>query len=100
MATSRKQMTEDEWDFLRQIGEMFKDARVQAGLTQKEAARAVGTSQARFPVLENGQADVMITTLMRWADIYGCRIEVRLIPDEEESEFDAALREALEELNA
>ena len=97
MATSRKNMSDDEWATLAQIGSMFKELRLEAGLNQKEAAKALGTSQARLPVLENGQADVMITTLMRHAALYGYNVEISLVPAEED-EFTKALREAVEEL--
>lgn len=89
-------MTEREWEILAGIGELFKELRQEAGLTQREAALALGTSQARVPVLEHGQADVMITTLNRWAGLYGYEVQINLVPIEDE--FDKALREALEEL--
>lgn len=86
MATSKKDMTEREWALLGNIGGLFKDLRTEAGFSQKEAARRIGTSQARLPVLENGQADVMITTLQRWAKVYGYELEISVIklPDKGE----------------
>lgn len=96
MATSRKDMTEEEWQLLADIGQMYKDLRLSAGLGQRGAAAILGTSQARVPVLEKGQADVMVTTLNRWAHIYGYVVEINLVPIEDE--FDKALREAVEEL--
>lgn len=96
MATSKKDMTEQEWHLLAQIGELYKELRLEAGLTQREVATALGTSQARVPVLEHGQADVMITTLNRWASVYGHQVQITLVPIEDE--FTKALREAAEEL--
>lgn len=98
MATSKKNMTEEEWEMLAGIGAMFKELRDASGLTQKQAASRLNTSQARVPVLEHGQADVMVTTLMRWAGLYGYALEVSLVPIEDE--FTKALREAAEELAA
>lgn len=98
MATSKKNMSEEEWQLLENIGEMYKSLRLAAGLQQREAAQALGTSQARIPVLEKGQADVMVTTLSRWASLYGYQVEIKLIPIEDE--FTKALREAAESLAA
>lgn len=98
MATSRKSMSDEEWQLLKNIGEMYRDLRLESGLTQREASDALHTSQARVPVLEHGQADVMITTLNRWANLYGYQVQISLVPIEDE--FDKALREAVEELDA
>lgn len=96
MATSRKTMTDEEWNLLAAIGGMYKDLRVESGLTQRQAADKIGTSQARVPVLEKGQADIMVTTLNRWANLYGHEVQISLVPIEDE--FTKALREAAEEL--
>lgn len=80
-------MSPDEWDLLKQIGQKFKEIRLRSNLTQIEAAKQVSMRQARIPVLENGQADVMITTLSRWAKVYGYEINIELVPiPAEESE--------------
>ena len=93
MATSTKGMSEEEWDLLAGIGAMYKEMRVESGMTQREAAKEAGTSQARVPVLEQGQADVMVTTLQRWAYIYGYKLEVSVVKIEEaEAEALAALQ--------
>lgn len=81
---------------LANIGAMYHELRQEHEMTQQQAARAVGVSQGRVSVLELGQADVMITTLHRWAHIYGCEVQISLVPIEDE--FDKALREAAEEL--
>lgn len=96
MATSKKSMTDEEWRLLASIGELYKDLRLEAGLTQSQAASAIGSSQGRVPVLEHGQADVMVTTLSRWAHLYGYEVQISLVPIEDE--FTKALREAAEEL--
>lgn len=98
MATNRKSMTDEEWQLLADIGEMYKNLRLEARLTQRQASDALGTSQARVPVLEHGTADVMVTTLNRWANLYGHKVQITLVPIEDE--FDTALREAVEELAA
>lgn len=82
MATNSKEMSPEEWEMLAGIGALFKEMREEAGLQQREAAKIVGTSQARIPVLEKGQADIMITTLMRHAYAYGYRLEVSVVKDE------------------
>lgn len=84
MAASSKKMSEDEWALLQNIGELFKEMRTEKSMTQRQAAKTLGTCQARLPVLENGQADVMITTLHRWARLYGYELEIAVIKLEEE----------------
>lgn len=91
-----RNITEEEWALLQSIGGIFKELRLEHGLTQKAAAQKLGTSQARVPVLEHGQADVMLLTLNRWANLYGHEVQISLVPIEDE--FDKALREAMEEL--
>lgn len=84
MATSKKNMSFEEWAWLEDIGQMFKELRLKSGMTQRQAANKLGTSQARVPVLEHGQADVMLTTLNRWANLYGHEVQITLVPYEEE----------------
>lgn len=96
MATSKKNMSEEEWQLLANIGAIYKELRLESGLTQRQAADMLNTSQARVPVLEKGQADIMVTTLNRWANLYGHKVEIHLVPIEDE--FDKALRESIEEL--
>jgi len=101
MATSKKGMSDEEWELLADIGKIMKQFRLDAGLMQRDAAKLANTSQARVPVLEKGQADVMITTLNRWANVYGYALSVSFVPLQYEEElpqgdaFDAALAEAM-----
>lgn len=80
MPGSRKRITDVERALLRIIGEILKDLREQSGLTQSQAAKSVGMAQSRLPVLENGQADLMLTTLNRWANAYGHCVEISFVP--------------------
>lgn len=87
--TSTRNITDEEWALLKDLGRMFKELRHEHGLSQKKAAQKLGTSQARLPVLENGQADVMLLTLNRWANLYNHEVQISLVPypeDEEETE--------------
>jgi HTH-type transcriptional regulator / antitoxin HipB len=47
------------------IGDMLKDARKKAGLTQEQLAEKVGTKKSYISRLENGKGDIQLTTLFR-----------------------------------
>ena len=47
------------------IGEIIKDMRCKAGLTQEELALKVGTKKSYISCIENGKSDIMLNTLFR-----------------------------------
>ncbi len=47
------------------IGEMLKEARKEARLTQEELAKKTGTKKSYISRLENGKIDVQISTLFK-----------------------------------
>jgi transcriptional regulator with XRE-family HTH domain len=69
----------EEFSFL---DEVLK-ARAAAGLTQAEVAARVGTTQSAIARLESGAArhSPSISTLQRYANALGCRLEVRFVKD-------------------
>lgn len=63
------------------VAQMIYDARVQAGLTQKELAKAVGTTQSVVSQLESAEyKGHSLSMLERIAKALNCRVEVRLTP--------------------
>lgn len=79
-------MTLDEeiqtiWD---NVGSALVQLREASGLTQRQAAKLADSTQARISDLENGKADMFISTLQRWAKVYGYSVEIHLVPIEEE----------------
>ena len=61
-------------------GEMLA-ARARAGLTQKAVATRMGTSKSAVSRLESaGKHAPSLTSLKRYAEAVGCKIEIRLIP--------------------
>ncbi len=56
-------------------------ARKAAGLTQEEIARRIGTTQSAVARLEScsGKYLPSLTTLHKYADAVGCRIEIKLV---------------------
>lgn len=87
MAASNKSMTEAEWNLLGNIGDIYKELRLEAGISQKAAAEKAASSQARVCYLEGGKKDIMITTLNRWANVYGYELEINLVPLPTEGEY-------------
>jgi HTH-type transcriptional regulator / antitoxin HipB len=47
------------------IGEMLKEARLVAGMTQDDLARKSGTKKSYISRVENGKLDIQILTLFR-----------------------------------
>lgn len=58
---------------LRAIGERVRAARVEAGLTQEEAASASDIDYKRWQRIEQGEVNVTVRTLVRVAD--ACRLD-------------------------
>ena len=55
-------------------------ARHQAGLTQGEVARSMGTTQSVVARLESGKRPPSLRTVQRYAHALGCRAVVRIEP--------------------
>jgi transcriptional regulator with XRE-family HTH domain len=56
------------------------EARRGAGLSQREVASRMGTSQPVVARLETGAADVRLSTLARYADAVGHDLDLRVTP--------------------
>ena len=63
-----------------EVGPRIHDARETAGLSQREFARRMGTSQAAIDRLESGGVGATITTLQRVATALGLEVSVELRP--------------------
>jgi ribosome-binding protein aMBF1 (putative translation factor) len=67
------------------VGQMVYDARNAAGLTQKELAKAVGTTQSVISQLEDAEyTGHSLRMLRRIARALHHQVEIRFIPDESE----------------
>lgn len=63
------------------VAQMIYDARTEAGLTQRELAKAVGTTQSVISQLESAEyKGHSLTMLERIAKALNRRVEVRLAP--------------------
>jgi len=59
------------------ISEMLKDARQEAHLTQEQLAAKIGTKKSYISRLENGKADIQLSTLYRiFEDGLGKRVSL------------------------
>ena len=61
------------------IGEVLRQAREAAGLTQEELAQRVHTKKTAISRIENHAEDIKISTLKRVAEALGKRIQIYLI---------------------
>jgi ribosome-binding protein aMBF1 (putative translation factor) len=62
------------------VGEQIRDAREAAGLSQRDLAQRMGTSQAAIARLEAGVVGATLTTLQRAATALDLFISVELRP--------------------
>jgi ribosome-binding protein aMBF1 (putative translation factor) len=63
------------------VAQMIYDARTEAGLTQKELAKAVGTTQSVISQLESAEyTGHSLSMLERIAQALHRRVEIRLVP--------------------
>ena len=61
------------------IGEQLKDERLKAGLTQEELADKIGTKKSFISRVENGKADIQLSTLVKVFRGLGREVYVRVI---------------------
>ena len=60
------------------IGGLLKQAREQAGLSQEELAKRLGTKKTAISRIENHAQDIKLSTIQKVAKALGKRLEVRL----------------------
>lgn len=65
------------------LGVMLKSAREQAGLTQAEVARRLGTHKSAISRMEHHADNIRLTTLQRFAEAVGCFLSLELRPEAE-----------------
>ena len=63
-----------------EVGEQVRDARETAGLSQRELASRMGTSQAAIARLEAGGVGATLTTLQKVATALQLEVSVLLLP--------------------
>ncbi|MCP4966186.1 MAG: helix-turn-helix transcriptional regulator [bacterium] len=81
MSDAERAESDEAYDVARlalDVGEQVRDAREEAGLSQRELAAKMGTSQAAIARLESGGVGATLTTLHRVATALGRRITVEL----------------------
>ncbi len=58
---------------------MLKEERLKAGLTQQQLAERIGTKKTYISRLENGKADVQLSTLFRIFEGLGRRVSLTIL---------------------
>jgi ribosome-binding protein aMBF1 (putative translation factor) len=61
------------------IGEILKEARKEAGLTQEEIAMKLHTKKSAISRIENHAQDIKLSTLQSFAKMLGKELHVQLI---------------------
>lgn len=66
---------------VREMGDELREARLRAGLSQQDVARALGSSQTRVSLVELGQFEaVPLVLLATHAAVVGLRLHARMYP--------------------
>ena len=73
----RNKYEDDAQTFI--LAECLKDERKKAGLTQEQLAERIGTTKSYISKLENGHADVQLSTLFRIFNGLGKRVAVTVL---------------------
>ncbi|MDH4121873.1 MAG: helix-turn-helix domain-containing protein [Deltaproteobacteria bacterium] len=60
------------------VGEMLRQARESAGLTQEELAHRLHTQKTAISRIENHAEDIKLSTLERVASALGKRLEIKI----------------------
>lgn len=60
------------------IGVLFRVSREQAGLTQEEVARRLGTKKSAISRIENHAEDIRLSTLRKYAKALGKEIRLKI----------------------
>ena len=61
------------------LAETLKEERLRAGLTQEQLAEKIGTKKTYISRLENGKADVQLSTLFRIFEGLGRRVNLTIL---------------------
>ena len=65
------------------IGVMLRIAREDAGMTQEELARKLGTKKTAISRIENHAEDIRLSTLEKYASAFGKTLKLRLVDSTE-----------------
>jgi DNA-binding XRE family transcriptional regulator len=60
------------------IGEMLKQARIEAGLTQEDVAKKLNTKKSAISRIENHAKDIRLSTLENFANSVGKELKVSI----------------------
>ena len=60
-----------------ELAQAMIDARLEAGYTQGELASLMATSKSTITRMESGKDLPLVSTLERWAEVTGKRLEIR-----------------------
>ncbi len=61
------------------IGVLFKASREQAGMTQEEVARKLGTKKSAISRIENHAEDIRLSTLYKYAKALGKKVSLEIV---------------------
>ena len=61
------------------LAETLKEERLRAGLTQEQLAEKIGTKKTYISRIENGKADIQLSTLFRIFEGLGRRVSLTIL---------------------
>lgn len=69
---------DDGYEYFK-IGALFKAFREQAGLTQEEVARRLGTKKSTISRIENHAEDIRLSTRHKYAKALGTKVNLEIV---------------------
>lgn len=79
-------------------GQLLRDARTRAGLSQRELAARAGVTQSVISAYESGRRQPALPTLRRLVDATGHALEIELVPSGPPTRIQGALGRRVHEL--
>lgn len=75
--SERNKFDSDSESFI--LAERLKEERIKAGLTQEQLAQKIGTKKSYISRLENGKADIQLSTLFKIFQGLGKRVSLTIL---------------------
>ena len=61
------------------LGERLRAERLKAGMTQEQLAAKIGTKKSYISRIENGHADIQLSTLIKIFQGLGCKVSLTIL---------------------
>ena len=81
VASPELQAVQDEVGAEIALAKQLHSIRQRAGLTQKDVAARMGSSQSRVAAIESGRVNATVGSILRYASACGQHVQLRIVPE-------------------